>query len=369
MKYFLSSFGLHNPYIHIDFADHLVYPIAIEFSEGFDLDYGMLLVGEEFQIDESVFEFIRDDKRGFLKPMFESLERLKREGLLRLFDAKQLINQHKNQLIEKTEFLSSSFNTWLPILRKQWGILEETRSTFVSNYGDLGKKILNGNHFTLVNAVYQIHGNIQQNQIDKYHKIIFSRKMNFSKSETEIIKEVIKPLICHLLIHDLIKHETKCTLLDWDDAAPYYDNLYLSRWDSNSLEKDISNRSRKILNLMLPQLKPNMIESFIKFIRDDKASSSLRKQIVETIEDGTEINEHWLMQYQNNLIKGNLKRDNVMKKVRFGSSVLGLFLPGSTLATEVLIEGSNHLGESGIEKAISKGNRTWYYAMQDVVES
>ena len=369
MKYYLSSFGLHNPYIQIDFADHLVYPVAIECKNGFDLDYGLLLVGESFVIDEMAYDFIIEDKRGFLSPMANSLKRLKSEGLLELFDLQTLVNKNQSELKAKTNILSDQFGLWLETLRGQWNILETTRANFVTTYGDQGKDIINGNHFTLVNAIHQVYGKVSQKEIDRFHKTIFSKRNSFNKDEILVLKELIKPLVCHILIHDLVRHQTNLTILDWDDGAPYYDKLYSTRWNRSPVEENIPQQSRKIFNLLIPQVKPNMIDVLIKFLQDNKASSSLRTQIIHSIEHGVELDINWMSQYQKELIKHQLKKEKVMKKVRLGSSILGLLIPGSSLATDVFVEGATMLGEDGIDQSISRNNFDWYYAMQDIVET
>ncbi|MES2653308.1 MAG: hypothetical protein V4663_16325 [Bacteroidota bacterium] len=364
MQYYLSSFGLHNPYINIDFADHLVYPVANEFEGGIDLDYGMLLVGEKFVIDKATYEFIKYDTRTYLNPMANSLHILHNEGLLELFDLESMIEQDLNNLKTKTEILAQDFSGWLELVRTQWQELNKYRSSFVNTYGSSGKEIINNNHFTLVNAVKTIHGSIDVSTIDQYRSLIFSNKHKFTSSEKEIIIEVIKPLICHILIHDFARYKTDSILLDWDDSAKYYDRLYSSRWDHDIVASQMPYKARQIFNLLIPQLKPDMINQVIKFL-NDKRSKSLRNELLNLVNSGTDVDEKWLIHYQNEVYKSGLKKENIMKKVRWGSSILGLIIPGSTLAIDILKEAGSNILENGIENGINAEKYEWYYAMQD----
>jgi hypothetical protein len=376
MKYFLSSFGQHNPYIEIDFADHLVYPIAEEFEQGFDLDYGMLLIGEKFIMDKSAFDYIKQDKRGFLSPMANSISILKSEGLLELFDLEKCLENHKNELIKKTDALANQYGFWLESVRAQWSFLSKERGDFVHSYGLKENELINSNHFTLVNAIKKINGKIDANAINNATKIIFSKRKTFSKGEEELIIEMVKPLICHLLIHDLAKHETQSIILDWDDSKEYYDNLYIASWKNEDLlEKEMVTNSRKILNLLIPQLKPNIVDKLVKFIRNKNAVQSLRDEIIFLVNNGLSVNETWLTQYQNEILKANMKKESIMKKVRLGSSIanlgstiVGVFIPVISLATTVITEAGSRVIENAVEKNTSTGNFDWYYAMQDNIK-
>jgi len=369
MKYYLSSFGLHNPYIKVDFADHLVYPIANKFDNLFDLDYGMLLVGESFVIDKAVYEFILDDTRPYLSPMANTFRVLHSEGLLELFDLGQTLETHKDDLKDKTEFLSKDYQTWLPLLRNHWLEVNKGRQTFVNTFGSSGKEIINSHHFTLVNALYTKTGNINIEDLNHYGSIIFSKRKRFNNDEKEIIIEVLKPLVSHVLMHDLVKFESQSAILDWDDSSKYYDHLQHFRWNHNRLDEQLPIKSRQLLNLLIPQLKPNMAKELVKFISNKKSVQSLRSEIIEMISNGQEIDEKWLIQYQNQVYKHGLKKEKVMKVVKFASTAVGLFVPGGSLLVETIKEGFSALIENKIEGKILSKKHDWYYALQNNIIS
>lgn len=367
MKYYLSSFGLHNPFIEIDYADHLIYPIATEFENGFDLDYGMLLVGNKFVIDKDTYDFILDDNRGFLSPMSYSLKRLSEENLLEKIDLKSIIKSNESSLLQKTELLSSQFTYWITHIQNQWNVLKDNRSSFIEKYGCLNKKLINENHFTVTNAVKRINGKIDEISLLKFTKIILSSKKNYSKLEQEVIIETIKPLIWHLLVHDLAKHLSKSSILDWDDSAEYYDKLYTTRWDRNEIDDRLPTLSKRVFNLILPKLKPGAIDDIIRFINTKNAINSYRSELIGLIQSGTDIDERWLLEYQNKLITSNLKKEKVLTKVRFGSMLVGLFFPGGSIVSELVKEGASMAIEEGAVGMLHSKNFEWYYALQRTI--
>jgi len=365
MKYFLSSFGLNNPFITIDLADHLVYPISHNYNEGLDLDYGMLLVADKFSIAVDTFDFVIKDKREILKPMKYSLKRLEEKGKLDLIDSKEIIIDYTDSIIDKTNRISNNLEAWLPIIRKQWQYLKPRRKIYVEKYGTTENKKITSNHFTLSNAIFRLNGKIDQKELDHYDAVLISNRKRLTNDEKKVMTETVKPLVCHLLTQDLLSVKSGSILLDWADSESYYEQLYLTRWKDGSEESKIATKSKEIFQLKIPQARSGMVDDLIKFMDDEKAVSSFRKQLKLMVDEKIEPNADWLSAYQNLIIAANTKHQKNMKKVRFWSGLASLFIPGASFASEVLTEGATSIIEEMTDKAIATKDFNWYYAFQE----
>lgn len=365
MKYFLSSFGLNNQFISIDLADHLVYPISLNYQEGLDLDYGMLLVADKFSIAKDTYDFVLNDTRKLLNPMKYSLKKLEDSGKLELISSKEIIAEFVIPLMEKTNRISENLDAWLPLIRKQWRYLKPKRKIYVDKYATASKKALTSNHFTLTNALFRLNGKIEQKEIDHYDNILLSKRKRLSKDEERVMVETVKPLICHLLMQDLLSVKSSSILLDWADSEHYYEQLYLSRWENVQEDSKIAKKSKEIFQLTIPQTRSGMVDDLIKYMEDEKAVTSFRKQLKLMVDNEIEPDEKWLNSYQSLIISSNTKHQKNMKKVRFWSTVAGLFVPGASLVSDVLAEGASSVIEDLTDKAIATKDHKWYFAFQE----
>ncbi|MEL6244381.1 MAG: hypothetical protein AAFQ85_03445 [Pseudomonadota bacterium] len=364
MKYFLTTFGPLNPFIESELPDHAIYPIGTDTGAFIDLDYSMLLVGTGFSIDKTALEYVIDRARtlSFLDPMAESLTRLKGEGLLEEIDLALLINENRDAIIAKTERLAEDTKTWLRAVRSQWTELEGDRERFSEQYGSPEKKDLNSVHFAVANAIVRSEGRFDISAARSLSKMVLSRRNTFSLSEIELIKEVTKPLIAHVVIQDLVRFKTGSSILDWDDSEEYYQSLYAARWDASEQESKILFEAKSLFSVHIPHLKPKNIDEVIKFIRDEKNVTSLRSDIISALSRGERIDERWVATFLTQVLKSNLSHEKKMRKVRFGGSILGVVIPGGSLATEALIEAGVMGAEESLDEA-SRPKRRWLYAL------
>ncbi len=364
MKYFLSTFGIDNPFIECDLPDHAIYPVGTEIGQSIDLEYTSLLLGEKFVIDQNAINYINENlsRLPFLKMMLESINKLQREGMLETIDTRSLIQSHRDEIIRKTELLSNDLDSWLNAVRLQWDVLQDDREEFVKKFGTTEKTDINSVHFTVANAVKKLDGSLDKQLIAQISKIISSKRNNFTLKEKQYLIETTKPLIAHTIIQDLIRYKTGCLILDWDDSAPFYSNLYKARWDEGEREGRLLFAAKNLFEVFLPHLKPNNIDAVIRFIRDNKNVTSLRNDIIASLENGNMVNNEWISRYLTQILKENLSQQKLMRKVRFGGSLFGILIPGSSLVTEALVE----TGISGTESLIdgmSSPSHRWLYAL------
>lgn len=233
MEFFLSSFGLHNPFISSDLPEHAIYPISSRAIDGIDLDYTSLLLGKKYYIDKQTLEYVCSGERRFLAPMAKTLTFLKKEGFVELVDTAKIVEKKKDLLLNKVEDLSSNFGNWLDVIRTQWVDVKEEFILFHSEFGSTEKMTLNTSHFAVINYLESIGEVDNTEKLKTITKLLESKKQHLSLKEREYIKEVAKPLLAQILINDLVRSSINCPVLDWDDNAPYYNELYLYRWEDD----------------------------------------------------------------------------------------------------------------------------------------
>ncbi len=364
LQYYLSAFGINNPYIECGLPDHAIYPVGCEVGESIDIDYTSLLLGESFIIEKQALDYIEinKDRLPFLELMFNSLKRLKEEELLDVIDSKPIIEQHKYEIIKKTDALCEDVDSWLRAIRFQWGVLKKDRDKFVTKFGTDEKQDLNSVHFTVANAVFKKEGFLNFDEINRVSKLVTSNRHRFNVEEREYLIEILKPLVAHTVIQDLMRYKTGALVLDWDDSTPFYQNLYKARWDTDKNQDQLLFEAKNLFDVHLPHLKPRNIEQVIRFVRDNKNVRSLRNDILHTLKNGEKINKEWISKYLSHVIKANLQKDKKMRKIRFGGSVAGLLIPGASLLTEALTEFGIAATEDQIEK-LKQPSHHWLYAL------
>lgn len=364
MKYLLSSYGLNNPYLSAPLADHAVYPVGTEVGGSIDLDYSTLLVGNGYYIDRSCLNYLEEnaDRLKFLQQMRDSIRMLEKEGLLQLFDGQRIIQDHSERIIEKTEQLCEDWRGWLSTTRRQWIVLKSDRDNFVEFFGDPQKIHLNKYHNSAINASYRRFGEFNEQYIKEVSCLVESRRSKLSSDEIEMVKEVIRPLVSHTVIQDLFRFKTAASVLDWDDSQGHYERLYYARWDGIDDNYRLAANSKNLFNVSLPQLRPQNVEAVIRFVREEKSVSSLRKDINHLLDEGEAFDEKLGVKLLEEALRRDLAQQSKMKKVRWLGAVGGVLIPGGSILTEAAVEGGIGLAEDGID-SVSGNRRRWLYSL------
>lgn len=366
MKYLLSSYGLNNPYLSAPLADHAVYPIGTETAGSIDLDYSTLLVGNGYCLDQACVDYLDEhaSRLPFLKAMRESIVVLRKEGLLETFDGSALITANLEAITRKVERLCDDWQGWLSATRQQWRILRRDRDDFVKKYGSTERLLLNQYHNSAVNTSFRKFGRFNEEYVISVCSLIESNKQRLKVNEIEIVKEVIRPLVCHTVIQDLFRYKNDCSVLDWDDSQMHYEMLYHARWDGNDEERILAASSKSLFKFSLPELKPRSVQKVVDFVRDDKAVVSLRKDIVSLLDEGVAFDSALGAKLIEETFRSDLINQKKMKKIRWLGTIVGAIIPGTSIATEAAVEAALGAAEDGVEGRLSKKHR-WVYSLID----
>ena len=131
-----------------------------------------------------------------------------------------MIESHRKEIVAKTEVLVEDVLGWLGPVRSQWEVLRADREDFVRNFGTSEKKTVNENHFTVVNASIRLEGKVDPKLVERMTALVESRRTRFSAEESKLLKEVLRPLVCHTVIQDLLRYKTGASVLDWKTVSP-----------------------------------------------------------------------------------------------------------------------------------------------------
>lgn len=362
MQFFFSTVGAHNPRLASDLPQHMAHPISQRTDNGIDLDYSTLLLGQKYHIDTEVFELVTNSRQDFLAPMKYSLEKLLEADLLEKVDMKSLIQGNLPEIDKRIDHLLDDPLNWLHDARHQWDIVSQEFSDFHDKFGDPGFEKMNRGHFGVENWLAKLNEEDNEELRKQCLGLLNSRKTRLSSGEFRIAQGILEFLIAQVVITDFLRHKLQLPFLNWSDASPYYDRLYAMRWNDMSSEATVALGAQRLFNLVIPELKPGNVEQVIKFVQDNKAVESMRKTIIDAMNQGEEISQEWFSRYINEVFRNELENQKKTKKLRwFGTGATSL-IPGGSLLGEVAME----VGSELIEDAIGapKKDFRWYYTLQ-----
>lgn len=369
MKFYLASFGTHNPYIKLKLPEHGIYPISNSSGKNIDLDYTSLLLGQEYVIDKDVYEYVVHSEKEYLKSMAYSLVFLKKEGFLKIIDVGMIIKANEPQLNKKVEVLTDNHSLWLEIVQSQWKNLKDEFQIFHNRFGSPEMEYINTSHYPILNYLESIGESDNTKKRDDLIQLIESKKTIVSARQREQLKEVFKPLVGQILINDLVRSELNLPVLDWLDNEPYYSSLDNFRWKDEKNEEINLQKTNKILfDFLIPELKPQSVEQVVKFIKSDSAVSSLRNELWDFLKNNpsNNIDNKWHAEFLSKVLSNEISVKKRSKFYRWIGAVAGLLIPGSSMLTEIALEAGQNFSEDIIENQ-SLGHYKWYYTLQEEI--
>jgi hypothetical protein len=363
MQFFFSTVAIYNPCLAIDLPEHLAYPISQPGDNGLDLDYTALLLGQKFFIDKIVYNGITEGQFSFLKPMANTLKKLYQNELLEIIDMGEIVTRNRNKIMDKVDLLLENPLMWIDDVRSQWEIVKYEFIKFHNDFGSSNMYQLNTGHCGVENWLGEI-GESDNNYLrNEIVNLFESKKKKLLHREITHLKGALKFIIAQILCTDLLRHELGIPFLNWDDAQPYYDRLYATRWDDIGQTSAIVRQAKILFDFIIPELKPNNIDEVIRFVRDNKAVESMRLELFSRVRTGENVSKEWFTEYINQVFKHELVTKNKIRKFRWLGSIAGIILPGASLFQEALLEAGAYAGEHAIEN--SDRSFHWYYALQN----
>lgn len=362
ISYALIANGQYNPFLSTPLPEHMLYPISQNCSDGLDLDYSALVLGEKFIMDVAVYENILHSRKEYFNPMKKSFRELDASNLLEVKDYSSYFKENKDKIIQMTNFLLENVDAWLVLEQKQWASLGRELIEFQNIYGSEEMRLVNISNIGIESWLArtdQVYNVVLRK--DLYE--LFEGKKTISEVGIENAKGALQFIVAQIVMSDLVSNTVKSPILDWDDSEEMYQRLFNVKWDNFTTDIALKNETNKLFNVIIPDLKPNNINAVIKFIRDNKAVSSLRETLIELISNGESVSHEWMTKYVNKIMSADLAMQRKSSVFQFFGTLAAL-IPGPW------IQGATVTGATNVaDKLLFHKNHEyeWYYALQKKV--
>lgn len=327
ITYALISNGKHNPFLKTELPDHMRYPIAQNYKGQKDLDYTSLLLGDGYIIDGSMYDDVVNSSIEYLKPMKKSLEVLYREGILEIKDYSNVFKEYNDRIAQMTESYLADLDTWLRLEQSQWKKLKPELFRFQEDFGNDNMYSINTGNIGIENWL------IESDQ--KSNNVLREQLYNLFEGNTDIetvgednARGAMKFIVSQIVMSDLISYTSKAPVLDWDDCADMYKEIYQYRWHNYADELELKTRNTeafKIMQYTVPDLLPCRIEDVVHFIHYDNAVKSLRETLLQTIESGNDLDDTWMARYLGQVLTKDLAHNRLKSHFGIGGTISSLF--------------------------------------------
>lgn len=364
ISYALITNGYYNPFLNIPLPDHMKYPISQNCAEGLDLDYSALMLGEQFIIDETVYDEILASRKEYFAPMKRTFRELKASGLLVCRNYEVLFKNHRDKIINMTNMLLENPKRWLELEQNQWDSLQGELLEFQTKYGSSDMKMVNTGNIGIESwLAYSDQFHNTQLREDLY--ALFGRKKDINDFNIEDVRGVLRFIVAQIVMSDLVSSSLKMPVLDWDDSKNMYEQLYSIKWEDCDKDLALKKEASKLFNVIIPDLKPNNINAVIKFICDDKSVVTLRETLMQLITNGESVSQEWMTQYINQIMSADLAVQKRSSIFQFFGTLAGI-IPGLSWAQTVAVAGASTVGGNVLFQKPPEYD--WYYALQKIVK-
>lgn len=118
---------------------------------------------------------------------------------------------------------------------------------------------------------------------------------------------------------------------------------------------------QRLMDLIVPELRPQNIEAVIDFVREKRAVVSLRQEFFSLFRSGEEVSVEWYQRYINEVLRSELADKNRGRRIRWLGAVAGALAPGSGIVSELAAD----MAIAGIEKGLGDRDIScrWLYAL------
>ncbi len=364
ISYALITNGYYNPFLHIPLPDHMKYPISQNCEEGIDLDYSALMLGEQFIIDEIVYDEILTSRKEHFYPMKKTFKELKSSGLLVCRNYKDFFNSNRNKIINITNMLLENPQRWLELEQNQWDSLQSELLEFQTKYGSSDMKKVNTGNIG-IESWLSYSDQLCNTQLRDDLYALFDRKKDINDFNIEDVRGSLRFIVAQIVMSDLVSNSLKMPVLDWDDSKSMYEQLYSIKWEDYSKDLALKKEASKLFDVIIPDLKPNNINAVIKFIFDDRSVSTLRETLMQLISNGESVSQEWMTRYVNKIINADLAIQKRSTIFQFFGTLAGI-IPGLSWPQTIAVASASTVGGNVLFPKPSEYN--WYYALQKNVK-
>ena len=258
-----------------------------------------------------------------------------------------------------TNVLLENVELWLSLEQIQWSTLKDELVEFQKTYGSQSMHLCNMSNIGIESWLARS-DQVHNNELRKKLYLLFNGKINTSTLDVQDIRGSLEFIVAQIVMSDLISHSVSSPVLDWDDSKGMYERLYSMRWDDFGAEISMQQETRKLLNYVVPDLKPDNIDQVIRFVCDNKSVQSLRSMLLELIGNGETVSGDQMAKYLHEILAADIALQKKSSTFQFFGSIAGLF--AGTWYQGAALSGVT----SATDKFLFRRDRKydWYYTLQ-----
>jgi len=298
-----------------------------------------------------------------------------------LFGFSKTIKKFHVEIEERVDSALNFPEFWLPAIRKQWMNYKPLSDKFGSIVDPQNECPFEKLHFGVYTATEGLPLQRRMVEAKRMQKLLESNKeRKFSLYERDAIREIIRPFVAHSINCSLLSSVHDAPFIDWQDTDPIHRMLSLSEWNQNTKKFAAHNSNMTVLeslfSIALPELRPNNVKQFVKFVKNKSAVASLREQIMELMGNGSTISDKLGDKIRNEANLAQLSARKNARIISFIGSFVGLSATASLVeplieeigdaVAQIGIGVSEEIGSTKVSKVSTK-KYAWYYALLNIV--
>jgi hypothetical protein len=369
IEFFFPAFGPHAPDAPSKLQEQNIYPLSMFAGDGLDLDYSSLLLVDRIIIDRQAYDFVWNTSNRSFRYMRESLFILEQNGFLHIKDYGELARPMFDIIRSQSNSLLRDPELWLRIARKHWKIYKPEQYQHFKHLGPGANREIELLHYGIYCHLMKSSDKIDLAEARHLNGILESRRIKFSEAEWSMIIEIVRPMLSHVILNQLLSDALNCPFLDWDDLDIYYANCVASEQsNTQAIGRTHLEMCRAAFTIALPSLRLRSAKELVNFLKKRGAVQSLRAAIRDAAASGISVDKKWGEKVKDEAFKAHLAHEHQSKKYRFISSIafgaLGHF--GSLIhhGPEILegIRGAFEIGSEGVSPRPIKKYQ-WMYTL------
>ena len=343
-------------------------------EEGFQLDFGPLLLFDQLILDRQSVDFINDSTQPYLNPLRKTLELLRREKIVLVEDFAGRLRRVMPKIIDAAESeLQTKDNVldWANAIRKTYEGFQRRlpgyRRAMRDAYDSVTMETEFGTH------VYQLRheGRINPKRTRELEASLFSPRRPQTR-RFALLQELIRPTVQYTYVNIALEDLLGAPFLDaeWTSSIypPVYDRLLRKLGEKPQAQLKEIEFAQQLFCSWIPLLRPRRAEQFVALLRKKRSAVKdfrryVRTQAAECVEPAEDPGKELLAAALELEIAIGKRRKLVSRGTTFMGTLLDVVsgTPAGTLAGTALGEGIDYLRDPR-----SKANLRWLYSLIEI---
>lgn len=374
-EFFLPSWGAHLPGIpELRDYEQAFFPVPNNTPTGFDLEYTSLLVSDGLVLDTASYEFITRPGKPQFAEMVSTIKKLVDHGYLRFEDFGAHAVEIDAVVRAYVDDQLRHPDAWLKEAREEWRLFKPIIEEHIKRIGSRADPEKERVHYGILCFLQNSSDKLDLLEAHRLQLLLESRKTRLSSGETEVMREIIRPMLTQAVFNQVLSLKLQIPFIDWMDMAPFHRKISLplySQKQFQDLSKDHLDKCRELFAIALDGLKPNSVDEVLQFLRRNKAVRSLKAEIQRAIDNNVELDAKWADALRHDAAYAEItyrKREQRFKwigRALFAVPVIGHVMVPAAEAVWKTLEGVTELLGEGLDKTAEAplARFEWYYTI------